>query len=34
MKDKQPFLRLEMTKEDLLEMFRYNEFKCRIIREK
>lgn len=30
----QPFQRLEMTKEDLLEMFRYNEFKCRILRER
>ncbi|VDO24679.1 unnamed protein product [Haemonchus placei] len=26
--------RLEMTKEDLLEMFKYNEFKVRIIKEK
>lgn len=33
-KEKQPFVRLEMTKEDLLEMFKYNEFKCRIIRNK
>ncbi|EPB70597.1 hypothetical protein ANCCEY_10320 [Ancylostoma ceylanicum] len=33
-KDKQPFERLEMTKEDLLEMFKYNEFKVRIIKEK
>ncbi|KAJ7365884.1 Threonine--tRNA ligase 1, cytoplasmic [Desmophyllum pertusum] len=33
-KEKQPFVRLEMSKEDLLEMFKYNEFKCRIIREK
>ena len=33
-KEKQPFIRLEMTKEDLLEMFKYNEFKCRIIRER
>ncbi|XP_068984284.1 threonine--tRNA ligase 1, cytoplasmic isoform X1 [Bombus flavifrons] len=33
-KDKQPFERLEMTKEDLLEMFKYNEFKVRIINEK
>ena len=33
-KDKQPFERLEMTKEDLLEMFKYNKFKCRIINEK
>ncbi|XP_013379492.1 threonine--tRNA ligase, cytoplasmic isoform X2 [Lingula anatina] len=33
-KDKQPFERLEMKKEDLLEMFKYNEFKQRIINEK
>ncbi|XP_076169921.1 threonine--tRNA ligase isoform X2 [Ptiloglossa arizonensis] len=33
-KEKQPFERLEMTKEDLLEMFKYNEFKIRIINEK
>ncbi|VDM75192.1 unnamed protein product [Strongylus vulgaris] len=33
-KDKQPFERLEMSKEDLLEMFKYNEFKVRIINEK
>uniref|UniRef100_A0A0B7AKG4 threonine--tRNA ligase n=1 Tax=Arion vulgaris TaxID=1028688 RepID=A0A0B7AKG4_9EUPU len=33
-KEKQPFERLEMTKEDLLKMFEYNEFKQRIIREK
>lgn len=33
-KEKQPFERLEMTKEDLLEMFKYNEFKLRIINEK
>jgi threonyl-tRNA synthetase len=33
-KDKQPFERLEMSKADLLEMFKYNEFKCRIINEK
>jgi threonyl-tRNA synthetase len=33
-KEKQPFVRLEMTKEDLLEMFKYNEFKCRLIRER
>ncbi|KIH51641.1 TGS domain protein [Ancylostoma duodenale] len=33
-KDKQPFERLEMSKEDLLEMFKYNEFKVRIIKEK
>ncbi|KAL0278422.1 UNVERIFIED_CONTAM: hypothetical protein PYX00_000249 [Menopon gallinae] len=33
-KDKQPFERLEMKKEDLLEMFKYNTFKVRIINEK
>uniref|UniRef100_A0A0K0D5A7 threonine--tRNA ligase n=1 Tax=Angiostrongylus cantonensis TaxID=6313 RepID=A0A0K0D5A7_ANGCA len=33
-KDKQPFERLEMTKENLLEMFKYNEFKVRIIKQK
>ncbi|XP_076643790.1 threonine--tRNA ligase isoform X1 [Halictus rubicundus] len=33
-KEKQPFERLEMTKEELLEMFKYNEFKVRIINEK
>ncbi|XP_020600862.1 threonine--tRNA ligase, cytoplasmic-like [Orbicella faveolata] len=33
-KEKQPFVRLEISKEDLLVMFKYNEFKCRIIREK
>lgn len=33
-KDKQPFERLEMTKADLLEMFKYNEFKQRIINTK
>lgn len=33
-KEKQPFVRLEVTKEDLLEMFKYNEFKCRIIKNK
>lgn len=33
-KQKQPFERLEMTKEDLLKMFAYNEFKQRIINEK
>ncbi len=31
---KQLFQRLEMTKADLLEMFRYNEFKCRILNER
>merc|ERR1712038_1470377 len=33
-KEKQPFERLEMTKEDLLEMFKYNEFKVRLLSEK
>lgn len=28
-KEKQPFERLEMKKEDLIEMFKYNEFKVR-----
>ncbi|XP_025195109.1 threonine--tRNA ligase, cytoplasmic isoform X2 [Melanaphis sacchari] len=33
-KEKQPFERLEVSKEDLLEMFKYNEFKVRILKEK
>jgi len=33
-KEKQPFERLEMKKEDLLEMFKYNKFKLRILNEK
>ncbi|VDD93447.1 unnamed protein product [Enterobius vermicularis] len=33
-KDKQPFVRLEVTKEELLELFKYNKFKLRIINEK
>jgi len=33
-KEKQPFERLEMTKEDLLEMFKYNPFKVRILNER
>nr|XP_006811408.1 PREDICTED: threonine--tRNA ligase, cytoplasmic-like [Saccoglossus kowalevskii] len=33
-KDKQPFERLEMKKEDLLKMFEYNQFKVRILNEK
>lgn len=33
-KEKQPFERLEMRKEDLLEMFKYNPFKIRILNEK
>ncbi|KAK7575497.1 hypothetical protein V9T40_011783 [Parthenolecanium corni] len=34
LKDKQPFERLEVKKETLLEMFKYNEFKQRILKEK
>ncbi|KAL0979948.1 hypothetical protein UPYG_G00191940 [Umbra pygmaea] len=34
MKEKQPFERLEVRKETLLEMFKYNKFKCRILNEK
>lgn len=33
-KEKQPFVRLEMKKEDLLKMFAYNPFKVRILNEK
>ncbi|KAK0404744.1 hypothetical protein QR680_017606 [Steinernema hermaphroditum] len=33
-KDKQTFERLEVSKEDLLEMFKYNQFKVRILNEK
>lgn len=33
-KEKQPFERLEMKKDDLLEMFKYNKFKQRILNEK
>ena len=33
-KEKQPFERLVMKKEDLLEMFKYNEFKVRILNER
>lgn len=33
-KDKQPFERLEIKKEDLLEMFKYNQFKVRILNNK
>ncbi|KAG1971244.1 threonine--tRNA ligase 1, cytoplasmic isoform X1 [Pimephales promelas] len=33
-KDKQPFERLEVRKETLLQMFKYNKFKCRILNEK
>uniref|UniRef100_A0A1Y1MRJ0 threonine--tRNA ligase n=1 Tax=Photinus pyralis TaxID=7054 RepID=A0A1Y1MRJ0_PHOPY len=33
-KEQQPFERLEMKKEDLLEMFKYNPFKLRILNEK
>ncbi|XP_061670702.1 threonine--tRNA ligase 1, cytoplasmic [Syngnathoides biaculeatus] len=34
MKEKQAFERLELTKETLLKMFKYNKFKCRILNEK
>lgn len=34
MKEKQLFERLEVKKETLLEMFKYNKFKCRILNEK
>uniref|UniRef100_A0A4X2LAB6 threonine--tRNA ligase n=1 Tax=Vombatus ursinus TaxID=29139 RepID=A0A4X2LAB6_VOMUR len=34
MKEKQPFERLEISKEILLDMFKYNKFKCRILNEK
>uniref|UniRef100_A0AAX7SMM6 threonine--tRNA ligase n=1 Tax=Astatotilapia calliptera TaxID=8154 RepID=A0AAX7SMM6_ASTCA len=33
-KEKQPFERLEVSKETLLKMFKYNKFKCRILNEK
>ncbi|KAE8617575.1 hypothetical protein XENTR_v10009123 [Xenopus tropicalis] len=33
-KEKQPFERLEVSKDLLLEMFKYNKFKCRILNEK
>jgi len=33
-KEKQPFERLELTKEQLLQMFDYNLFKVRILKEK
>ncbi|XP_021120400.1 probable threonine--tRNA ligase 2, cytoplasmic isoform X2 [Heterocephalus glaber] len=33
-KEKQPFERLEVSKETLLDMFKYNKFKCRILKEK
>jgi threonyl-tRNA synthetase len=33
-KEKQQFVRLEMKKEDLLEMFKFNEFKQRLLRER
>ncbi|XP_075714028.1 threonine--tRNA ligase 1, cytoplasmic-like isoform X1 [Rhinoderma darwinii] len=33
-KEKQPFERLEVRKELLLKMFKYNKFKCRILNEK
>lgn len=34
MKEKQPFERLEVSKDTLLKMFKYNKFKCRILNEK
>nr|XP_034986387.1 threonine--tRNA ligase 2, cytoplasmic [Zootoca vivipara] len=34
MKQKQPFERLEVRKEILLDMFKYNQFKCRILNDK
>uniref|UniRef100_A0ABM5EZ06 threonine--tRNA ligase n=1 Tax=Pogona vitticeps TaxID=103695 RepID=A0ABM5EZ06_9SAUR len=33
-KERQPFERLEIHKEILLDMFKYNKFKCRILNEK
>uniref|UniRef100_A0A8C5M4N6 threonine--tRNA ligase n=1 Tax=Leptobrachium leishanense TaxID=445787 RepID=A0A8C5M4N6_9ANUR len=33
-KEKQPFERLEVSKDLLLQMFKYNKFKCRILNEK
>uniref|UniRef100_A0A8C5JM60 threonine--tRNA ligase n=1 Tax=Junco hyemalis TaxID=40217 RepID=A0A8C5JM60_JUNHY len=33
-KEKQPFERLEVKKDILLDMFKYNKFKCRILNEK
>ncbi|KAI5237221.1 Threonine--Trna Ligase 2, Cytoplasmic [Manis pentadactyla] len=33
-KEKQPFERLEVSKEVLLDMFKYNKFKCRFLNEK
>ncbi|KAK0173722.1 hypothetical protein PV328_006875 [Microctonus aethiopoides] len=33
-KEKQKFERLELKKEDLMEMFKYNEFKMRMLRDK
>ncbi|KAJ7311264.1 hypothetical protein JRQ81_006878 [Phrynocephalus forsythii] len=33
-KERQPFERLEVRKEILLDMFKYNKFKCRILNEK
>ena len=34
MKEKQPFVRLEVSKDDLLEMFRHNPFKLHFIKDK
>lgn len=33
-KEKQPFVRLEMTKANLLEMFKHNPYKVHIINDK
>ncbi|XP_029094831.1 threonine--tRNA ligase 2, cytoplasmic [Monodon monoceros] len=33
-KEQQPFERLEVSKEALLDLFKYNKFKCRILKEK
>lgn len=33
-KERQPFERLEVSKDVLLDMFKYNKFKCRILNEK
>ncbi|XP_054943847.1 threonine--tRNA ligase 2, cytoplasmic isoform X2 [Physeter macrocephalus] len=33
-KEQQPFERLEVRKEALLDLFKYNKFKCRILKEK
>jgi len=33
-KQKQPFERLEVSKDDVLELFKYNKYKCEILKEK